>query len=367
MIKKKLLDFLSRLNLLVIFIFAIFIIIIVTSAFSVFIIFAQIKLGLLDWSAFTRPEAGLIFIFVMSCIIGSFMIIFGSRVAYKHISKLLAAMKELANGNFDVEIKVDGFMKPREIVEFTNEFNEMAKELASIEMLRSDFVNNFSHEFKTPIVSLRGFAKLLKDGDLTPEEQNEYLDIIISESDRLTALATNVLNLTKIETQTIITEQHEFNLSEQIRRVVLMLESKWSSKSLALDVDLEEISFYGNAELLSQVWINLIDNAIKFSFHGDQLQIKLLDAPESVVFKIRDYGCGMSSETQTRIFDKFYQGDTSHASEGNGLGLTVVKKIIELYKGQMLIESILNEGTLIEITLPKHKEKHIADKKTSKD
>ena len=352
MIRRKLMLLFSKFNLMVIFSLSIFVVILVTTGISCLIVLLQLHFGILQWSDYLRPESGLIFIFTLSLIIGSITIILGGKIAFQHISKLLVAMKELSNGNFDVKIEMKGLIRPKEIVEFTEEFNAMATELRSIEMLRSDFVNNFSHEFKTPIVSLRGFAKLLKEGNLTPEERDEYLDIIISESDRLAALATNVLNLSKIENQALIAEKKEFNLSEQVRRVTLMMESKWSEKNLDLEVDLEEVNFYGNTELLSQVWINLMDNAIKFSKPGGKLQITLQELPDSVQFKIRDYGCGMDKATQSRIFDKFYQGDTSHASEGNGLGLTVVNKIIDLYKGQMTVESIPGEGTLILIILP---------------
>ena len=356
-IRSLLVSIFSNVNLVVIFSFFIFLIIFSTVAIAFIMVYIQLKLGFFKMSFFEQPGTWLIFMFVLSIIIGTGATIIGGKIAYRYIRRLLIAMRELANGNFGIRIKMASFFRTKEIVDFEEEFNAMAKELGSIEMLRSDFVNNFSHEFKTPIVSLRGFAKLLKENNLTLDERNEYLDIIISESDRLSALATNVLNLSKIESQAIIAEKSEFNLSEQIRRVILISESKWSEKDLEMNVNLEEINYYGSEDLLSQVWLNLIDNAVKFSPQGGELEIILRNTEESVIFKIRDYGCGMDSNTKSRIFDKFYQGDTSHASEGNGLGLTVVSRIITLHRGEITAASEPGEGTLFVITLPKQTEK----------
>ncbi|MNP18817.1 Alkaline phosphatase synthesis sensor protein PhoR [compost metagenome] len=269
--------------------------------------------------------------------------------------EMVAAMKELAGGNFNVRINYKGLFRPWELYDFSMSFNTAAQELSSIEMLRRDFVNNFSHEFKTPIVSLGGFARLLKEGNLSKEETEEYLGIIVSESDRLAALATNVLNLSKIENQTIVTEKEPFNVSEQIRRSVLMMESKWSNKELDLELELEEMLLYGNAELLSQVWVNVLDNAVKFSPKGAKLTIQLLDFFDSVIFKVQDHGPGMDEKTQKSIFDKFYQGDASRATEGNGLGLTIVKKIVSLHQGHIEVESSIGKGTTVTIVLPKQK------------
>ncbi len=272
-----------------------------------------------------------------------------SKIPLKPINKLITATKELSNGNFDIRINFD---HPKELKELSNSFNNMAKELGSVELLRNDFVNNFSHEFKTPIVSLRGFAKLLKNDNLTKEERDEYLDIIISESDRLALLATNILNLSNIENKTINTSKSNFDLSEQIRHSILLLESKWSSKNIEINIDLDETKYIGNEELLKQVWVNLIENAIKFTNKEGKIDIQLMSFEDSKVFKIRDTGIGMSQKTKKHIFDKFYQGDTSHTIEGNGLGLTMVKKIIDLHNGIVEVKSQLNKGTIITVTLP---------------
>lgn len=216
----------------------------------------------------------------------------------------------------------------------------MAQELENTELLRSDFINNFSHEFKTPIVSLRGFAKLLKNHDLTNKERDEYLDIIIHESWRLSQLASNVLNLSKIENLSILNDMGEFNLSEEIRLSVLLLEGKWQKKGLE-----------------NQVWINLMDNAIKFSHENGKIEMKLAKQKDCVKFILQDHGCGMSPEVKDHIFDRFYQGDVSHTTAGNGLGLTVVKKIVELHQGQLTVNTEEGTGTVFLVTLPVNRKK----------
>ncbi len=314
------------------------------------IIYTLWRTGILAEHFFTNPLIGISVLLLISTFICIVVAIIGGKLIINPIYEMLVSMKELASGDFNVRIDDSGKLRPKELRDFSNGFNTMAKELGSIEMLRSDFVNNFSHEFKTPIVSLRGFAKLLKEGDLSDEEREEYLDIIISESNRLAALATNVLNLSKIENQTSITGYCTYDLSEQIRRTILMTESKWSEKGLELEVGLEEdIHLRGNPDLLSQVWINLLDNAVKFSHQGGKLIIKLLSYKDCVVFKVQDFGSGMDEETKVHIFDKFYQGDQSRATEGNGLGMTVVKKIVSVHMGDIKVESQPAQGTIVTV------------------
>ena len=219
-------------------------------------------------------------------------------------------------------------------------------------MLRSDFINNFSHEFKTPIVSIAGFASLLKQGDLPRAEQLEYLDIIESESKRLADMATNVLNMTKVENQTILTDVTEFNLSEQLRTCVLLLERKWEKKNLEMNLELEEHTISGNQELLRQVWVNLLDNAIKFSPEGQSVEISAAEEENAVAVSICNTGSYIPQNQQEAIFRKFYQADHSHSTEGNGIGLAVVKRVVELHEGTIRVES--NPSfTKFTVTLPK--------------
>ncbi|HAS73494.1 MAG TPA: sensor histidine kinase, partial [Clostridiales bacterium UBA8960] len=208
-------------------------------------------------------------------------------------------------------------------------------------------------EFKTPIVSIRGFAKLLRQGELTREEEVEYLDIIISESERLAALSTQVLNLAKYETVEIIAEKSEYRLDEQIRKAILLLEPKWDEKDLQLQVNLEEVLFYGNEDFTHQIWINLIDNAIKFSHQGGALDISLEQAEERLKITIRDEGLGMDDHTKAHLFEKFYRADQSHQSPGNGIGLAIVDRLLKLMGGEILVESEIGIGTRIVVLLQK--------------
>lgn len=286
---------------------------------------------------------------VVSLVMGAvFSLLFGHLMLIR-IRKIMAATKQIADGDYSVRLRMRG---PEAFRQLSDSFNHMAEELGSVELLRSDFVNNFSHEFKTPIVSIRGFSNMLKREDLTPEERNEYLDIIIGELERLTELATNVLNLSKIEGQSILTDKKTFNVTEQIRLIIALLDSKWASKQIAFVFDCGEMFVTGNEELLKQVWINLLDNAIKFSPDGGTVEIQIHASAETLAASVSDQGPGISDEAAVHIFDKFYQGDTSHAAKGNGLGLTIVKRIVELHQGTVSMSHGQNGGTVFLVTLP---------------
>ena len=301
----------------------------------------------LYWKIFYQADIPLLA--VLSAVVGAGLTLLLSRIPLKPIRDLIEAINQLADGNFKVRIHLD---LNREFERLSESFNRMAQELENTELLRSDFINNFSHEFKTPIVSLRGFAKILKNDSLTKEERDEYLDIIISESNRLSQLSTNVLNLSKIEKMSILSDMESFDLSEEVRQSVLLLESKWQKKDLELFIDMDELEYRGNKALLNQVWINLIDNAIKFSPQNGKIKLKLHRKKDQVVFQILDNGCGMDEETKNHIFDRFYQGDSSHTAEGNGIGLTVVEKIVHLHKGQIRVVSEAGIGTTFTVNLP---------------
>ena len=267
----------------------------------------------------------------------------------KAVEDFIIASNQLANGDFSARLNIT---HPSEFKMMSDNFNHMAKELGSIEVLRSDFINNFSHEFKTPIVSIKGFAEILKCDDLTPEEREEYLDIVIEEASRLAALATNVLEVSKVEQQGILTDRQVFNLGEQIRQCVLLLEAKISEKNINLDLHINDYMIQGNKEMMSQVWVNLLDNAIKFTKKEGWVHLTMKMDEGKIRVEIKDTGCGISEEALPRIFDKFYQADTSHATRGNGLGLSMVKKIVELHEGTISCESEIDKGTTFLISLP---------------
>ncbi len=285
---------------------------------------------------------------IISILIGTLLAAVFSRLPLKPLREIMAAVDKIADGDYSARIDLKG---TEDFKTLSQKFNHMAEEIGSVEMLRSDFVNNFSHEFKTPIVSIRGFAKALKWEDLTTEEREEYLNIIISESERLSDLAANVLYLSKIETQTILTNKATFNVSEQIRLVIALLDQKFSEKHIDIIFDCKEFFIRGNHEMLKQVWINLLDNAIKFSPENGIVTVQIHPVQEQIIFRISDQGSGMSSEIMTHIFDKFYQGDLSHSTSGNGLGLAIVKKIVELHKGTVSVSSS-DRGSTFEVKLP---------------
>ena len=279
----------------------------------------------------------------LSAAIGTILAFTSSRFSLNPLDRVLDALDQLAEGDYSVRLNPKGRLIRRIPVfrDLIASFNTLAEELEKTEMLRSDFINNFSHEFKTPIVSIAGFVRLLRRGNLTEKEREEYLTIIEEESLRLSQMATNVLNLTKIENQTILTDIEEVNLSEQLRVAMLMLEHKWSSKNLEPVLPSEEFFVHANAELMRQVWINLLDNAIKYSPEGGAVEAEIEQTKTSgktvTTIHITNVGDPIPEEKQAKLFNKFYQGDESHHSEGNGVGLAVVKKIVELHQGRVAV------------------------------
>lgn len=281
-------------------------------------------------------------------LIGTALTAFLSKTALNPIRKIISATHKVAQGDFDVQVDIKGI---GELEELSKSFNKMTHDLSAIETLRSDFINNFSHEFKTPIVSIRGFAKLLKDGNLKEEEKQEYLDIIITESERLSELSTNVLSLSKLENTEIITDKSPFRLDEQIRWVIVLMEPKWSAKEINLNVELDEVMYTGNEDLTQQIWINLLDNAIKFCCQGGLIDIRLTTENDGIKFTVQDNGSGMDEKTKKHAFDKFFQGDTSHSKTGNGLGLALVKRIVELCEGNIKVRSEVGKGSTFTVML----------------
>lgn len=271
------------------------------------------------------------------------------RLKLQPMNDLIRAMDKVSQGDFSVRVDEDA---PGDMGALIHSFNDMTQELGSIEMFRKDFINNFSHEFKTPIVSIRGFAKQLERDDLTDEQRREYASIIVSESERLANMSSNILLLTKLENQQIVTDKEEYHLDEQIRNCILLLEKQWCAKEIELSLNMEEITYVGNEEMMSHVWVNLLSNAIKFSPVGGVLEVNCRRLNSAVEVVIRDHGEGMDEATQQRIFEKFFQGDSAHATEGNGLGLSLVKRIVDLCGGTVQVDSTPGRGTAFTVTLP---------------
>jgi len=352
----------KRWNLTISLILFVFVIMISALMLTRLIFIVLHSLGVLSFLEEANPErmnrAGLLGLIMemtgfssllgITLLLGTTITAFFSKKALNPIRKVIEAMRRVSEGDFSVRVNLKGVY---ELEELSRSFNVMAHELSSIETLRRDFINTFSHEFKTPVVSVRGFAKLLKDGSLTEDERQEYLDIIITESERLAALSSNVLSLSKYENTEIVTDKVAFRLDEQIRRAVVMTEPKWSAKNINLNVEMDEIMFVGNEDLMQQVWLNLLDNAIKYSHVGGMIDIRLSASDGGILFSIQDDGIGMDEDVRARVFNKFYQGDISRNEVGNGLGLAIVKRIITLCGGTVEVVSEKGKGSTFIVTL----------------
>lgn len=252
-------------------------------------------------------------------------------------------------GDYDIELETK---REDEIGELTENFNKMTRGLKSTENLQKEFINNVSHEIKTPITSIEGFAKLLKDKNLSDEEREEYSNIIIEESERLINLTGKMLKLSKLHNQERIINVQEVQIAEQIRRAISLLDQKWSDKNIKINVNLQECIFLGDEELIFQVWMNLLENAIKFSKINGKIDIKLYRQDNEINIIIKDYGIGMQPDEIEKVFERFYQIDKSHSGEGSGLGLAIVKRILDLSDGKIEIQSKENEGTTVTVKLP---------------
>ena len=329
-------------GLLLLFVMVLFFAGLVNSGLTTLTVYLLVQKGVLQFAENAVPDMGRLMLFnlflsIPVCLLVSAAV---SKFPLKPVRDLIDGMDRLASGDFKTRIHVGKIMRRYPAyVEVSESFNKMAQELESTEMLRSDFINNFSHEFKTPIVSIAGFAKLLKRGNLSEREQKQYLDAIEEESMRLSVMATNVLSLTKVENQTILTDVTAYNLSEQIRSCMLLLESKWSRKDIELELDFGEYTIRANEELMKQVWINLLDNAVKFTPDGHTIQVQITERNEMLRVEVRNTGSTISQESQKKIFHKFYQADESHSAQGNGIGLAIVKRIVELHRGRVSVSS----------------------------
>lgn len=295
----------------------------------------------------------LLILAILLCVVAGVAAI--SRSTTNPIRTLNRATKEIASGNFDVEVNIRN--RAEEFAELQTNFNAMIRELRANEYLKKDFVSGVSHEMKTPLSIIGGYAKLLRDGeDLTEEEKREYLDLIISETERLTGLTSNMLRLSRMDSEEIKPKHQRFCLDEQIREAVVLLEPKWSAKELELDVDLAEVWVWGDSELLLQVWINLIGNAVKYTDAGGSIRVGLREIGGRHVITVADTGCGMDQQALSHAFDRFYQADTSRRKEGSGLGLAIVRRIVELHKGTVTAKSEPGQGSVFTVELPGEKE-----------
>lgn len=257
------------------------------------------------------------------------------RIIFKPIDTVLGGMASLSEGNFSVRVNLGKYEGMKQLA---NTFNTLAEELENTEILRSNFVNEISHELKTPIVSLSGLISLMKNEKLSPEKRAQYIAIMEEEAARLTEMTSGTLYLSKIETQNILSGKTRFNVSEQIRASVLLLEKKWERKQLSPVLDFDEHEVLANEDMLKQVWVNLIDNAIKFAKEKSELYISAQASAGRLFVSVHNHGEPIPESERSLIFTKFYQCDKSRTTEGNGIGLSIVKQIIDLHEGSVRVD-----------------------------
>ncbi len=268
--------------------------------------------------------------------------------------ELASGMKQVANGDFSVYIPpASGLDKVDYFTDMIHDFNTMVEELGSIETLKTDFFSNVSHEIKTPIAVIQNHAELLKKGHCTKEQEQEYLDTILHATHKLSGLITNMLKLGKLEKQVIRPVSKVYDVSAQLCECALQFEAQWEKKDIEFEAEVDDQAFVlADEELLELVWTNLLSNAIKFTPNGGTVSIGQTTKDNRIVISVKDTGCGMDKKTVRHIFEKFYQGDTSHATEGNGLGLALVQRILELTDGTIQVQSVPGQGTEFTVTLP---------------
>ena len=273
-----------------------------------------------------------------------------SKWTYRYVTLLINGIERIANGDFKTQLDLKAAGPFLSV--YVN-FNKMAAELNNLQTIQNDFINNYSHEFKTPITSINGFAALLLETDISEEEKNLYLQIILEESARLAKMADSTILLSKLNAQQIVPDKKPYWLDEQIRSCVILLSTEWTKKKIDFTGELEPIVFFGNKELMHHLWINLISNAIKFTPEGGSITVKASGTRNKIIVEITDTGIGMTEEEISHIYEQYYQGNAMNSNQGLGLGLSIVKRIIELYDGMIDVNSAVNKGTTFRITLPK--------------
>ncbi len=297
--------------------------------------------------AITLPIIALVALIVILVSIAD--TVFLSRKVFKPIERLSQAMNDVAQGDFTVTLHTK--TKIVELRDSYRSFNRMVGELDATETLQTDFVSNVSHEIKTPIAAIEGYAALLQDSTLSAEEYAQYTDKILLNTRRLSELVGNILLLSKTENKVIQPSAVTYRLDEQVREALLALEAKWTEKDIEFDIELDEVTYTGGKTLLYHVFVNLIDNAVKFAPQGGRVVLRLTAEQGSACFTVEDNGPGVPDEEKERIFRKFYQTDGSHAKAGNGLGLALVKQILTLSGGTVSVEDAVPCGARFTVRL----------------
>lgn len=275
------------------------------------------------------------------------------------ILEISEGVQKVADGDFSVQLsfhnnhgKRQKGSNPDEIMVMANNFNKMTRELNGMDYMRKDFMSNVSHEIKTPVAAIAGFSELLLDGGLSESDQKEYLSYIYQEAQRLSRMSDNMLRMSRLDHQNIVAKSQEVQVDEQIRRCIILLAEKWSEREVYFELELDKCTIFSDYDLLFQLWTNLIDNAIKYSKQMSTIWVTAKVEDNFFRFSVKDEGMGISEENRSKIYDKFYQCDESHKNQGNGLGLSIVKRIIELLKGTILCDSKEGIGTTMTVILP---------------
>ncbi len=298
-----------------------------------------------------QVEEGLRNAIIYSLIIGIALIWVVVNHIIKPVRKITEATKKVASGDLNVKVEINN---RDEIGALAENFNLMVKELNSIEYLRKDFISNVSHELKTPIASIQGFTKLLADDSLSKEEKQEYINIILEETTRLSSLSTNMLKLSKLENQKMITNRNKYRLDNQIRKAIIMFGEEVDKKNIKISLKSKEIIVNQDEDLIMEIWINILNNAVKYTNENGKIDIEVIEEDKYVKVKIKDNGIGIPEREKERIYEKFYQVEKSHSSDGTGLGLAIVKRIIEMINGEISFKSEEGKGTTFEISLEKY-------------
>ncbi len=289
----------------------------------------------------------LIFI-ATSLIMGIALAFLFSWIILKPVNKIIDGMSKLADGEYSTRLDLGNYETMKNVA---SSFNLLAMELENTDILRSDFVNDFSHELKTPIVSLSGLIALLKNENLPPEKRAQYLSVMEEEAARLSQMTSNILYLSKVQKQGILTDKGSFNLSEQLRSSVLLLEKKWSKKNLDFSLDFDEYYINANEDMLKEVWVNILDNAIKFAYEDTEIRLSISSQDSEYTVTLENFGPAIPEKDYEAIFNKFYQCERSRATEGNGIGLSIVKHIVMLHDGRISAKS-KNGKTSFTVVLP---------------
>lgn len=319
----------------------------------------QIAVLIFDYIAERTQNKGVIALLMLAVILilATFCtvidIVRRKRTVQKPVERILRATEAIAAGDFSVRLETFhpyGKYDPYDLI--MENLNVMAAELAKSEVLKTDFISNVSHELKTPLTVIQSYGALLQRSDLDGETRKKYAETVVAATVRLNGLITNILQLNKLENQEIQPEFCRFDLAEALAETAVQFESRIEQKGLILQCDLEEnVQIYSSKGYLDLVWSNLLSNAVKFTEKGGMVALTLKKRGDKAVVSVTDSGCGMDGETGKRIFEKFYQGDTSHAGEGNGLGLALVKKVVDILGGEICVESEKGKGSTFKVTL----------------